>query len=238
MKQDFIEYLELCIHEKKLSHAFLVETINQEELLNSIYNLLIQKNLVTNLKIENNIDIAIIEPENNIIDKDKIINIQNKFLTMSFNNTFKVYFIKSAEKMNLSASNKLLKFLEEPNDNIIGILLTTDINMILPTIRSRCEVFNTPKLNITDSEIQALTDGLKKQINNNRYDIILYIRTYKTLEKEKLSKALELLITQIDDIELENKYSRMLELNKAIIWLNNSVNIELILVKVAKALGR
>ena len=172
MKQDFIEYLELCIHEKKLSHAFLVETINQEELLNSIYNLLIQKNLVTNLKIENNIDIAIIEPENNIIDKDKIINIQNKFLTMSFNNTFKVYFIKSAEKMNLSASNKLLKFLEEPNDNIIGILLTTDINMILPTIRSRCEIFNTPKLNITDSEIQALTDGLKKQINNNRYDII------------------------------------------------------------------
>ena len=68
--------------------------------------------------------------------------------------------------------------------------------------------------------------------------MILYIRTYKTLEKEKLSKALELLITQIDDIELENKYSRMLELNKAIIWLNNSVNIELILVKVAKALGR
>ena len=31
MKQDFIEYLELCVREKKLSHAFLVETNNQEE---------------------------------------------------------------------------------------------------------------------------------------------------------------------------------------------------------------
>ena len=238
MKQDFIEYLELCIHEKKLSHAFLVETNNQEELLNNTYNFMIQANLVTNLKIENNIDIVIIEPENNIIDKDKILNIQNKFLTMSFNNTLKIYFIKSAEKMNLSASNKLLKFLEEPSDNILGILFTSDINMILPTIRSRCEIFNTPKLNIQDNEIQEITNNLKKQINNNKYDIMLNIRSYKTLEKEKLSKALELLIAQIDEIELENKYSKMIELNKAITWLNASVNIELVLAKIAKALWR
>ena len=167
MKQDFIEYLELCVREKKLSHAFLVETNNQEELLNKIYNLLKHENLVANLKIENNTDIAVIEPENNIIDKDKILNIQNKFLTMSFNNTLKVYFIKSAEKMNLSASNKLLKFLEEPNENIIGILFTSDINIILPTIRSRCEIFNTKKTNMDDPEIQEITDNLKKLINNN-----------------------------------------------------------------------
>lgn len=238
MKQDFIDYLELCIREKKLSHAFLVETNNQEELLNNIYNFLKSENLVVKLKIENNTDIAVIEPENNIIDKDKILNIQNKFLTMSFNNTLKVYFIKSAEKMNLSASNKLLKFLEEPNDNIIGILFTFDINMILPTIRSRCEIFNIQKTNITDPEIQEITDNLKKQVNNYRYDIMLYMRTYKTLEKEKLSKALESLINQIDEIQLDDKYNRMLEINKAILWLNSSVNIELILAKIAKALGR
>ena len=238
MKQDFIEYLELCVREKKLSHAFLVETNNQEELLNKIYNLLKHENLVANLKIENNTDIAVIEPENNIIDKDKILNIQNKFLTMSFNNTLKVYFIKSAEKMNLSASNKLLKFLEEPNENIIGILFTSDINIILPTIRSRCEIFNTKKTNMDDPEIQEITDNLKKLINNNRYDIMLYIRSYKNLEKEKLSKALEILINQIDDIQLNDKYNRMLEINKAILWLNSSVNIELVLAKIAKALGR
>ena len=218
MKQDFIEYLELCVREKKLSHAFLVETNNQEELLNKIYNLLKHENLVAKLKIENNTDIAVIEPENNIIDKDKILNIQNKFLTMSFNNTLKVYFIKSAEKMNLSASNKLLKFLEEPNENIIGILFT--------------------KTNMDDPEIQEITDNLKKLINNNRYDIMLYIRPYKNLEKEKLSKALEILINQIDDIQLNDKYNRMLEINKAILWLNSSVNIELVLAKIAKALGR
>ncbi|MDO4376066.1 MAG: hypothetical protein Q4C33_02715, partial [bacterium] len=145
MKQDFIEYLKLCLHEKKISHAFLVESSEQEELLNKTYAFLSENNLINNTKIENNFDVSVIEPENNIIDKDKILNIQNKFLTKSFNDLYKIYFIKSAEKMNQSASNNLLKFLEEPNENIIGILFTSNINMILPTIRSRCEIFNTEK---------------------------------------------------------------------------------------------
>ena len=89
-----------------------------------------------------------------------------------------------------------------------------------------------------DPEIQEITDNLKKLINNNRYDIMLYIRPYKNLEKEKLSKALEILINQIDNIQLNDKYNRMLEINKAILWLNSSVNIELVLAKIAKALGR
>ena len=64
------------------------------------------------------------------------------------------------------------------------------------------------------------------------------ITCLNNLEKEKLSKALEILINQIDDIQLNDKYNRMLEINKAILWLNSSVNIELVLAKIAKALGR
>ena len=89
-----------------------------------------------------------------------------------------------------------------------------------------------------DPEIQEITNNLKKLINNNKYDIMLYVRPYKNLEKEKLSKALEILINQIDEIQLNDKYNRMLEINKAILWLNSSVNIELVLAKIAKALGR
>ena len=100
------------------------------------------------------------------------------------------------------------------------------------------KIFNTKKTNMDDPEIQEITDNLKKLINNNRYDIMLYIRSYKNLEKEKLSKALEILINQIDEIQLNDKYNRMLEINKAILWLNSSVNIELVLAKIAKALGR
>lgn len=238
MKQDFIEYLKLCLHEKKISHAFLVECSEQEELLNKTYAFLLENNLINNTKIENNFDISVIEPENNIIDKDKILNIQNKFLTKSFNDLYKIYFIKSAEKMNQSASNKLLKFLEEPNENIIGILFTSNINMILPTIRSRCEIFNTEKTKTVDPEIVDFVGELKKQVNKNRYDIITYMRSYKNLEREKLIKIFENLIIELDNMEFNNKYERILKLNEAITWLNSSVNIELVFIKIANILGR
>ena len=54
MKQDFIEYLELCVREKKLSHAFLVETNNQEELLNKINNNTTDNVKNTVLEVKNN----------------------------------------------------------------------------------------------------------------------------------------------------------------------------------------
>lgn len=238
MKQDFIKYLKLCLHEKKISHAFLVECSEQEELLNKTYAFLSENNLINNTKIENNFDVSVIEPENNIIDKDKILNIQNKFLTKSFNDLYKIYFIKSAEKMNQSASNKLLKFLEEPNENIIGILFTSNINMILPTIRSRCEIFNTEKTKIIEPEIAEFVDELKKQVNSNRYDIITCMRSYKNIEREKLIKIFENLIIELDNMEFNNKYERILKLNEAITWLNSSVNIELIFIKIANILGR
>ena len=44
--------------------------------------------------------------------------------------------------MNDTASNKLLKTIEEPSENIIGFLLTSNIDIILPTIKSRCEILS------------------------------------------------------------------------------------------------
>ena len=53
-----------------------------------------------------------------------------------------IYIIKNCEKLNSSSANCILKFLEEPEDDIIAILLTDNINMVLPTIKSRCQILN------------------------------------------------------------------------------------------------
>ncbi len=50
----------------------------------------------------------------------------------------KVVIIENAEKMNTEASNALLKTLEEPPENVMFILTTTNQNKLLPTIVSRC----------------------------------------------------------------------------------------------------
>jgi len=55
---------------------------------------------------------------------------------------FKTVLIEHAQTMTQAAANALLKTLEEPSNYSVIILLTNDIEMILPTIVSRCRVLN------------------------------------------------------------------------------------------------
>lgn len=52
----------------------------------------------------------------------------------------KVFIISEAHTMRLEAANALLKLLEEPPDNLVLILITSNIYKILPTIKSRCQI--------------------------------------------------------------------------------------------------
>ncbi len=54
----------------------------------------------------------------------------------------KIYIISEAEKMNNNAQNALLKTLEEPPEYAVIIILTTNVDALLPTILSRCVVLN------------------------------------------------------------------------------------------------
>ena len=55
-----------------------------------------------------------------------------------YSNPYKIYIVDEAEKMNPQAQNALLKTLEEPPSYAVIILLTTNSDSFLPTIRSRC----------------------------------------------------------------------------------------------------
>ena len=87
-------------------------------------------------------DFIVIEPDGQNIKKEQILNLQKKFSLKSSNNTNQVYIIREADKMNPSSSNALLKFIEEPEPGIYGMLITTDRSKILPTILSRCNLIS------------------------------------------------------------------------------------------------
>jgi DNA polymerase-3 subunit delta' len=53
-----------------------------------------------------------------------------------------VYIVNEAERMTAQAQNALLKTLEEPPEYAVIILLTANVNSMLPTILSRCVVLN------------------------------------------------------------------------------------------------
>lgn len=78
----------------------------------------------------------------------------------SFQGGFKVCIIWMADKMNISASNKLLKLIEEPPEKTIFLLITEDEEQIIQTIRSRCQVLRFPPLSEND-----IADELQKKYN-------------------------------------------------------------------------
>ena len=87
-------------------------------------------------------DLKIIKPEGKQIKKEQIFNLIVEYKNKSINNLKRFYIIEYAEDLNISAGNSILKFLEEPEENIVAILITKNLYKVLETIVSRCQILN------------------------------------------------------------------------------------------------
>jgi len=65
---------------------------------------------------------------------------------------YKVYIIDEVHMLTKEAENAFLKTLEEPPSHIVFILATTEKNKILPTILSRCQIYDFKKISDQDSK--------------------------------------------------------------------------------------
>ena len=157
-QQLFYEQAILPLSIGRVNHAYLIETNNNDEsvinnyvstfytqLLITSLNLTNNRNiskekLITLLKNNNYPDLLEIKPVNNSIKKEQILELMKAFSNRSIYGTYQIYVIYQAEMLNPSAANTILKFLEEPEKNIIAILLTNNRYKMLPTILSRCSV--------------------------------------------------------------------------------------------------
>lgn len=154
-----LSILEHIIINNKLPHAILIEVDDCNEGLKTvkeIVKLILCKNKDKSLSnnncnkcnicnlidIDNYPDLKIISSDGNWIKKQQLIDLQNDFNNKSMLDNKRIYIINEAEKLNASSSNSLLKFLEEPEDDIVAILITTNRYLLLDTIISRCQIFN------------------------------------------------------------------------------------------------
>lgn len=62
----------------------------------------------------------------------------------------KVFIIDEAHMLSISAFNALLKVMEEPPENVLFVLCTTEVHKIPDTIISRCERFDFKRMNVSD----------------------------------------------------------------------------------------
>jgi DNA polymerase-3 subunit delta' len=90
----------------------------------------------------NHPDVQIIRPSGAWMKIDQIRELQKWIVYRPLEGLRKVYILTEVERMNLEAANCVLKTLEEPPAESVLILLTTNLDALLPTIRSRCQIIN------------------------------------------------------------------------------------------------
>jgi DNA polymerase-3 subunit delta' len=83
-----------------------------------------------------------IEKKQGKIGVDEAIEINKALSLKAYEGGYKVMIIWMAEKMNGEASNKLLKLLEEPPNKTVFILITENLDDLLQTIISRCQILD------------------------------------------------------------------------------------------------
>lgn len=93
------------------------------------------------------------------IRKDDANELIGKISLKAYEAKFKTVIIWMIDRMNESASNKLLKTFEEPPDNTIIILIAEKYELLLPTVRSRAQLFKVPRLTNVDITNQLIKEG-------------------------------------------------------------------------------
>lgn len=135
-------------------------------------------NICNRIDKENYIELKIINPVNKIIKKEAILELKNEFKTKSIEGKNEVYIINDAETLNGAASNTILKFLEEPDSNIVAIFTTTNLDSVIKTIVSRCQV-----IKINNFQKKSGIDFIKNLTNFDEETIYKVIDFVKIIEK-------------------------------------------------------
>ncbi len=252
-----IKIIKNAVLKNKISHAYLLETngyIEKENFAICLAKYLLCPNKYSNnsncvnctqcKNIDKNIfeDLKIIRPIDDSlwIKKDQLIELQKDLSTKSVQSGKKIYIITDATKLNASSSNSMLKFLEEPNPNIIAILLADNIHQLLDTIVSRCQIislnptFKDKKLeeylSVTVENIDLIENTIVnflKQFEIKKEQTIIYAKKLfhnNITSKNDLIAAFEMMLLYYKDalsLKLNGQAEVFNEIDKNI--LNNSI---------------
>ena len=255
-------YFEKLYNENKINHAFLIGNIYFEQYKSEIEEILQDFFFKNKLKIENNPDVYILVNDGKNVTKEQIKDLINKLSITSQSSGLKVYIIPECEKLSDTAYNALLKTIEEPEEGIIALLISSNLEKVKDTIQSRCTCIY---LNSDEEESGELSDITKKLIQTVEENNILAIvknpeiyneindRTllnitlkqmlseykkalYILINKEKTSESITKIIIEKNNIDKISE--KLLIINKFIekteYYLNKNLTIDKIIIELGR----
>lgn len=181
---------------KKVQHAYLIEThfvSNAEsyilEFVETLFSLKLNQEILPLEKMTylveqgNYLDLKVLKTSNTMIKKEEILNLKQSFQEKSVYDGYQIYIIYEAEKLNSSSANTILKFLEEPEENIIAILVTNNRYQVLETILSRCQLLSfIPEKEEDEKKISDEAEQLIKLIAHRKQEDLLL--SYKQISED------------------------------------------------------
>lgn len=151
------ENLQKALQYRKISHAYIIngERSSGKEFIADIFAMALECESEEKRPCEvchsckqalhgNHPDIKKVthEKPNTISVEDIREQINGDIMIKPYSGPYKIYIMNEGEKMTPQAQNALLKTLEEPPEYAVIIILTTQVEALLPTILSRCIVLN------------------------------------------------------------------------------------------------
>lgn len=136
-------------------HAFLIIGAEKEIQEKEVHKLLVPFHI-------DKVDRARILPDNTI-GIAQVREIKRTVALKPFRSQYKAVIIEDAQALTVEAQNALLKTLEEPPDHtIIVLLVSTNIDALLPTVVSRCQVIEltTNSQQLTPNELEVMSKQL------------------------------------------------------------------------------
>lgn len=151
----------------------------------------------------NNPDFFYIEPEGNSIKIEQIRNAQRKVAEKPIISNKKIFIIDDADKMTVEAQNCLLKTLEEPPNYITIILITSNENNLLATIKSRCTIIHFNKISNDNLKNYIKSEFQGEKITTDIIDIAdgSIGRLIKLKDKNEIYSSINLIVKQIKNKE-------------------------------------
>lgn len=202
MLDDFEKQKNVCdimfneIKNGHVSHAYLIDENNYSKSFDMVISF-VKEILCLNKSNEereilckriddgNYPELKIIEPDGLLIKKQQILDLQKEFSLSSVEGNKRVYIIRNCEKMRPETANSMLKFLEEPESDITAILMTNNINNILSTIISRCQI------------IRIGNDVVVNEFNELDEIVLNFIDSIETIGKRSIMNTNELIFNKI-----------------------------------------
>lgn len=160
---------------------------------------------------QNHPDFVLVEPEGGLIKIDMIRNIIKKSAEKPILSGRKVYIINDFETANLPAQNCLLKTLEEPPKDVVLILISSNDNLIVNTIKSRCMTVKFKNISNDELKEYAIKNIGYEDVSENLLEAFGGSIGKATTMKDKQEKYIE-----IDNLLSNISKSDIIEIMKSV----------------------